>query len=44
MEVVHYLDIEDMLVGLLGAQVHVTLWGEGVVRVHVESQAAESVL
>ena len=43
-EIVHYLNVEDVLVGFLAAQVYMPLWGEGIERLQVESDAAETVL
>jgi len=43
-EVVNNLDVEDMLVGLLGAQVHVALWRETVEGVEVEYNSAKAEL
>ena len=43
-EIVHYLDVEDVFVSFLSAQVDMSLWGESIERLQVESDAAETVL
>ena len=43
-EIVNYLDIENVLVGFLAAQVDMSLWGESIERLQVESDPAETVL
>jgi hypothetical protein len=43
LHVIHDLYVEDVLIRLLAAQMHVTLGREGVLRVHREGQPAETV-
>ena len=43
-EIVHNLNVEDVLVSFLAAQVDMPLWGESIERLKVESNAAETVL
>lgn len=43
-KIVHYLDVEDVFVSLLAAQMDMPLWCESVERLKVESNAAETVL
>jgi hypothetical protein len=38
------LDVEDVLISFLAAQVDMPLWGESIERLQVESNAAETIL
>ncbi len=43
-EIIHNLDVKDMLVNFFGAQMHMTFRSEGIEWLQIEYQAAESIL